>query len=246
MKESSIKKSPTFAPSGVEEGAFVSKRAWQPYIVWGMLVLLLVIDQVIKLWVKQNMVLGDKIKVFDWFYIYFVENPGMAFGLELGSKLFLTLFRIVAMAGICWGLARLMRKRLFTTGFLVTVGLIAAGGIGNIIDCLFYGLIFSGSEGQLATLFPSGGGYAPFLHGKVVDMFYFPLIDCTLPEGLPFFGGKRFTFFDPIFNFADSCISVGVAIMLLFYSRSFSLAVDYLFKKKPKMDSSHTDDDAKE
>ncbi|KGN97520.1 peptidase A8 [Porphyromonas gingivicanis] len=204
----------------------------QSLIVFGGIFLLLLIDQIIKLWVKQNMVLGEQIKVFDWFYIYFVENPGMAYGIEIGSKLFLSLFRIVAMGVLCWLIYRLIRERLFKTGFLLVLGLIAAGGIGNIVDSLLYGVIFSSSEGQLATLFPPEGGYASFLHGKVVDMFYFPLIDCYLPEWLPWIGGKHFTFFDPIFNFADSCISVGIVLLILFYRNTLNFAIEHLFNRK--------------
>lgn len=178
------------------------------------------------------MVLGDQIKVFDWFYIYFVENPGMAYGIEIGSKLFLSLFRIVVMGALCWMIYRLIKEKTFKTGFLLVLALIAAGGIGNIIDSLFYGIIFSSSEGQLATLFPPEGGYGTFLHGKVVDMFYFPLIDCYLPQWLPWIGGKHFTFFDPIFNFADSCISVGVVALILFYRHTMNFAIEYVFRKK--------------
>ncbi|MBB6275985.1 lipoprotein signal peptidase [Porphyromonas circumdentaria] len=206
----------------------------QSLIVFGGIFLLLLIDQIIKLWVKQNMVLGDQIKVFDWFYIYFVENPGMAYGIEIGSKLFLSLFRIVVMGALCWMIYRLIKEKTFKTGFLLVLALIAAGGIGNIIDSLFYGIIFSSSEGQLATLFPPEGGYGTFLHGKVVDMFYFPLIDCYLPQWLPWIGGKHFTFFDPIFNFADSCISVGVVALILFYRHTMNFAIEYVFRKKEK------------
>lgn len=219
---------PPFLVEGGEKGG-VRK---QSLIVFGGIFLLLLIDQIIKLWVKQNMVLGEQIKVFDWFYIYFVENPGMAYGIEIGSKLFLSLFRIVAMGVLCWLIYRLIRERLFKTGFLLVLGLIAAGGIGNIVDSLLYGVIFSSSEGQLATLFPPEGGYASFLHGKVVDMFYFPLIDYYLPEWLPWIGGKHFTFFDPIFNFADSCISVGIVLLILFYRNTLNFAIEHLFNRK--------------
>lgn len=220
--------------SPLENGRGDSRAScrYQSLIIFGGIFLLLFIDQAIKLWIKQNMVLGEQIRVFDWFYIYFVENAGMAYGIEIGSKLFLSLFRIIAMGGLCWMIVHFIRQKRFSMGFLFVLALIAAGGIGNIIDSLFYGMIFSSSEGTLATLFPPDGGYASFLHGKVVDMFYFPLIDCYLPEWLPWIGGKHFTFFDPVFNFADSCISVGVVSLILFYRNTLNEAIDSLLKKK--------------
>ncbi len=207
-------------------------RDFQAFIIWGLFLLLLLIDQGIKFWTKQTLLLGDEIKIFDWFSIYFVENAGMAYGLEIGSKLFLSIFRIIVMSALCLGIFFLSRSKKFSVGFLLTLVMIAAGGIGNIIDCAFYGLIFSDSSSQIASLFPIDGGYAPFLEGKVVDMFYFPLIDCTLPNWLPIWGGENFTFFDPVFNFADSCISVGVALLFLFYKKSFNTALNYIFSSK--------------
>ena len=150
----------------------------------------------------------------------------MAFGIELGSKLFLSLFRIVAMGFCIYLLAKLVRKREHTLAFLSCLSLIIAGGIGNIIDSIFYGVIFSGSHGQIAQLFPSGGGYETWFHGRVVDMFYFPLIEGVFPSWLPFWGGEEFVFFHPVFNFADSCISIGLILLLVCYPRTVSLLLD--------------------
>jgi signal peptidase II len=170
------------------------------------------------------MMLGEEIPVFGkWFIIHFVENNGMAFGFEFAGdygKYFLSIFRIVAVVGICWYLSKLwVRKVPF--GFVVSVSLILAGAVGNIIDSAFYGLIYNESYGQVATLLPEGGGYAPFLKGKVVDMFYFPLIQGHYPGWFPFKGGDQFVFFRPVFNIADSAISVGIFMIILFYRRLF-------------------------
>lgn len=201
-------------------------RLPQGKVVAALIVLLLVVDQVIKIWVKTTMVLGQSHVVAPWFQIHFVENPGMAFGIELGSKLFLSLFRIVAMGFCIYLLAKLVRKREHTLAFLSCLSLIIAGGIGNIIDSIFYGVIFSGSHGEIAQLFPSGGGYETWFHGRVVDMFYFPLIEGVFPSWLPFWGGEEFVFFHPVFNFADSCISIGLILLLVCYPRTVSLLLD--------------------
>lgn len=208
------------------------KRLIQSLVVWGTIALLLIIDQAIKIWVKTHMTLGEDIRIFDGFHLLFVENEGMAYGITLGSKLFLTLFRIIAMGLLSWGVARLIRSGKYSTWFLVVLALITAGGVGNIIDSLFYGLIFSSSQGAIAEIFPKDGGYAPLFYGHVVDMFSCPLIDCTLPSWIPFLGGKEFTFFDPIFNFADACISVGVVALILFFRTPLSLALEMLSPKR--------------
>ncbi len=190
--------------------------------------LLLVIDQVIKFAVKLNMTLGESIPVFgDWFRICFVENNGMAFGMQFGGnfgKILLTLFRVVLIGLLIYYIRKVLLKKSDTpTGVLVGVSLILTGAIGNVIDCIFYGQLFSASSfGMLAEFLPSGGGYAPLMMGKVVDMFYFPLIESTFPDWLPIWGGQDFIFFRPVFNFADSCISVGVIYMLLFQYKYFS------------------------
>ncbi len=189
-------------------------------------VLLLVIDQAIKFAVKLNMTIGESIPVFgDWFQICFIENNGMAFGMQFGGsigKLALSLFRVVLIGFIIVYLRKLIKKAGTPTGVLVGLSLVLVGAIGNVVDCLFYGEIFSASTySQVAQLFPPDGGYTGFLYGKVVDMFYFPIIDTILPEWVPFYGGEHFIFFRPVFNFADACISVSVIYMLLFQRKFF-------------------------
>lgn len=190
-------------------------------------VLLLVIDQAIKFAVKLNMTIGESIPVFgDWFQICFIENNGMAFGMQFGGsigKLALSLFRVVLIGFIIVYLRKLIKRAGTPTGVLVGLSLVLVGAIGNVIDCLFYGEIFSASTyTQVAQLFPPDGGYTGFLYGKVVDMFYFPIIDTVLPEWVPFYGGEPFLFFRPIFNFADACISCAVVYMLIFQRKFFT------------------------
>lgn len=191
-----------------------------------LVVLILVIDQVVKIWIKTNMTIGESIPVFgDWFKIYFIENNGMAFGMQFGGaigKLLLSLFRIVLIGFIIYYIKKLLRKEA-PMGVIYGVGLILVGAVGNVVDSMFYGLIFSESTfTQVATFLPEGGGYASFLHGKVVDMLYFPLIDTTLPNWVPIWGGEQFLFFRPIFNIADSCITIGVFYLMLFHRKFFS------------------------
>ena len=197
----------------------------------GMLALIIVpaaiiIDQIIKIAVKLSMYLHESFAVCgDWFYIYFTENPGMAFGMELGSKLFLTLFRVVAVSFLAYYLYRIVRNPKFPTGYIVCIALVLAGAAGNIIDCLFYGEIFSDSHAAVATFVPWGEGYSEFLYGKVVDMFHFPLFSFDWPEWVPFVGGEHFVFFSPIFNFADACISCSVIAIALFYYKYVSASL---------------------
>ena len=199
-----------------------------------MVFAVLLIDQIIKIWVKTSMTLHESIHVTDWFYITFIENNGMAFGMQLGSKIVLSLFRIVAISALGYYIW-LEVKRKAKTGYLVCLSLVLAGAAGNLIDCMFYGLVFNASSPYYLSYFvPFGTGYAPFLMGKVVDMFYFPLIETEWPMWMPFVGGEHFVFFSPVFNFADSCISVSVVWLLLFYRQeisrmSFSKVID-----KPK------------
>lgn len=191
---------------------------------WGaVLIVLLVLaaDQALKIWIKTHLQLHDSIEVTKWFYLYFTENPGMAFGIEVIGKLFLSVFRIVAVGFIGYYLFRLVKQN-YKFGYIACIALILAGALGNIIDSVFYGVVFDHSYGQVATFMPAGGGYASWLHGKVVDMFYFPLIQTVLPDWVPFWGGKEFVFFRPIFNLADSAICVGVFILILFYRRTLS------------------------
>ena len=186
-----------------------------------IVIAVLVIDQIIKIWVKTSMYWHESIKITDWFYIYFTENNGMAFGMEIFNKIFLTSFRIIAAIAITWLLRQYVKKD-YKTGFLVCVSLILAGAIGNIIDCVFYGEIFSESTHSLIAQFvPVGEGYSDWFYGKVVDMFYFPLIETNWPEWMPFVGGKHFIFFSPIFNFADAAISCGIIALILFYGKYF-------------------------
>lgn len=188
-----------------------------------IIVLVLMIDQMIKIAVKTSMYFHESIRVTDWFYIYFTENNGMAFGMEIFGKLFLTIFRIIAVGAIAYYLCKLVKKGTMKTGFIVCLSLILAGAAGNIIDCVFYGVIFSESTPfHLAQFVPWGEGYTSLFHGRVVDMFYFPIIDTYWPEWLPFVGGERFIFFSPIFNFADAAISGGIIALLLFYGSSLN------------------------
>ncbi len=197
----------------------------------------LIIDQVIKVAVKTNMCWHESIRVTDWFYIFFTENNGMAFGLEIFDKLFLTSFRIIAVCFIVWYLVKILRRNLAKTGYVVCLSLILAGAAGNIIDSMFYGLIFNESSvSSVAHFVPFGEGYEQLFHGKVVDMFYFPIIDTYWPEWMPLIGGDHFIFFSPIFNFADASISVGIIVLILFYSGQLNrkeLYSDKVEKEKP-------------
>lgn len=190
-----------------------------------LIVLLLVVDQAVKILVKTHMTLTQFITVFpDWFFIRFIENPGAAFGMELGGdygKLILSLFRIVAIVFLSWYINRLVNKKV-AAGVIAGFSLILVGALGNVVDSAFYGLIFSESTfSTVATMFPEGGGYASFLHGEVVDMLYFPLFEGTYPDWLPWVGGDEFLFFSPVFNIADSYITIGELYLLLFQYKYF-------------------------
>ena len=183
---------------------------------------LVVIDQIIKILVKTNMCLHDSIEITPWFFISFVENSGMAYGMTFINKIVLSLFRIVAVSVIGYYIW-LQVKENARRGYIICLAMIMAGAAGNIFDCMFYGLFFTKSTlYEPSYLVALGEGYAPFLQGKVVDMFYFPLIETTLPDWLPIWGGQPYVFFSPVFNFADACISVGVVLLLLLYRKELS------------------------
>ncbi|SDC36890.1 lipoprotein signal peptidase [Williamwhitmania taraxaci] len=190
----------------------------------------LLLDQSVKIWIKMTMKIGDSFQVFgNWFYILFTENKGMAFGMEFGGdfgKLALSLFRIVAVIGIGWYLHKLSKSNA-SKGLIFGLALVLAGALGNIIDSMVYGMLFTDSYGRMAEFLPAAGGYASFLHGRVVDMLYFPLFEGFYPSWIPFVGGEEFVFFRPIFNIADSSISIGVVYLLIFHRKE-------LFKEEHK------------
>ncbi|MBQ7441341.1 MAG: lipoprotein signal peptidase [Prevotella sp.] len=191
-------------------------RGWLAVI---LTLAILIIDQVIKIEVKTHMCLHQSIRITDWFYINFIENSGMAYGMTFINKLVLSLFRIVAVSVIGYYLWKQVKEKA-RYGYIICLAMILAGAAGNIFDSMFYGLCFNASSPYYVSYFvPFGQGYAPFLMGKVVDMFYFPIIDTYWPQWMPFVGGDHFIFFSPVFNFADACISVGVIVLLLFYRR---------------------------
>ncbi|MBN1182499.1 MAG: lipoprotein signal peptidase [Bacteroidales bacterium] len=185
----------------------------------------LLIDQIIKIWIKTSFNLFEERSVIgNWFKLHFTENSGMAFGMKLGGKtgkLLLSIFRLIAIVGIAFYLRHLIRNSV-PTGLIISISLILAGAIGNMIDSAFYGLIFSHSfANEPAYIFPPGGGYAGFLHGNVVDMLYFPIISGHYPDWFPFWGGNQFIFFRPVFNIADSAITIGVSLILVFQRKYF-------------------------
>ena len=198
-----------------------TKKAQALTTVW-MTLLILAVDQWIKIAVKTGMYLHQSIRVTDWFYILFTENRGMAFGMEIMDKYLLTSFRIVAVAFLAWYVGRQIRKGM-PWGYLICLVLVMAGAAGNIIDCLFYGMVFNNPPAPLRAEFvPWGEGYETLMQGRVVDMFYFPLVEWDWPSWLPLLGGNRFIFFSPIFNFADACISCGIVALVLFYHKRIS------------------------
>ena len=196
-----------------------------------LVLLILLVDQLVKIFIKTHFMLGEEVVVAkNWFIIHFIENNGMAFGFEFGNnagKYFLTIFRTAAIFVLGWYLTKLWKKEI-PFGLIACFSLILAGAAGNLIDSAFYGLIFNESHGAVATLFPAGGGYASFLLGKVVDMFYFPLIEGHFPSWFPVWGSQEFIFFRPVFNVADASISVGIIAIFIFYRQYFE-------EKKPEV-----------
>ena len=183
----------------------------------------LLADQGLKFWVKTHMMLGQEFEIFPWFIIHFTENMGMAFGMELGGdwgKLALSLFRMLAAVGLAYYLHIMVKKRA-SNGAIVAISLVFAGAVGNIIDGAIYGMLFSESYGQVATLFPTDGGYAPFLYGRVVDMFYFPLVEGHFPSWFPMLANEHFLFFRPVFNIADAAITCGMALIIILQKEFF-------------------------
>lgn len=206
-----------------------NNKTFKAWIAIAIVIAILLIDQIIKIEVKTNMTLGEAKRVTDWFYIEFIENNGMAYGMKFINKLVLSLFRLFAIGFIGCYLAKIIKKDEAPIGYIVLIAMVLAGAAGNLIDCLFYGLIFDASTPFTVSQFvPFGEGYSTFLHGKVVDMFYFPIIQTTWPEWMPYVGGSEYVFFSPVFNFADACISVGVVTLLLFYRKQ----LEVLFSNK--------------
>lgn len=200
-----------------------------------LIFILLVIDQTIKVLVKTNMELGQSIHITDWFQILFIENNGMAYGMTFFNKLVLSLFRIVAIGAIGFYLWRVVHTK-HKRGYVVALAMVLAGAAGNIFDSMFYGLVFDQSTYfSVSQVVPFGTGYAPFLYGRVVDMFYFPLIVTHYPDWFPFHAGDEFIFFSPVFNFADACISVSVVVIFLFYRQELENMGSVIKGKEPSV-----------
>ena len=199
------------------------------YLLAGIIILILIADQFLKIWVKTHFYLGEGYEITPWFVIKFIQNNGMAFGMELMSKIILTFGRILAVIIFIWALWRVIPCRKLRSGFLIAFALIIAGAAGNVFDCVFYGKIFNDPyPPEVATLFPADGGYAGWFEGRVVDMLYFPLFSFVWPEWIPMIGGNRFEFFEYIFNIADASITIGVLLLIFFYSSDLGIAWKYL------------------
>lgn len=207
------------------------------WLMAGIIILVLLADQALKIWVKTHFYLGEGYEITPWFVIKFIQNNGMAFGMELTSKLILTFGRIIAVILFIWGLVMITGRAMVRTGFLIAFALIIAGAAGNVIDCVFYGEIFNNPlPPEVAVAFPEGGGYAGWFEGRVVDMLYFPLFSFTWPDWMPIWGGREFSFFEYIFNIADASITVGVLLLIFFYSRDLGVAWKYIAEDRKKKD----------
>ncbi len=210
-----------------------------------IILVIIVLDQCLKIWVKTHYYLGERTDILPFFQIRFIQNPGMAFGWEFGSKLFLTIFRIIVVIALAYYLTRLRRTVKVPTGYIVCVAMIIAGAAGNIFDCVLYGEVFNNPAPQAVAHFVEwGDGYAPIFHGMVVDMLYFPLFSFTWPQWMPIVGGELFSFFDPVFNLADASISVGMVVLLIFYSKYVMVMSDADVDKlaRPDRDEQKTDE----
>lgn len=209
----------------------LKKRA---YIFTAIILIVLLLDQTLKIWVKNHFYLGEDLKIFPWFHLLFIENNGMAFGMEIGSKLALTIFRIVVVGFMIFYVGKIFRLRTVPTGYIVCLAFVTAGAAGNIFDCVFYGVLFNNPlPPEVATFLPEGGGYSPLFLGKVVDMLYFPLFSFDWPQWMPGIGGEHFIFFQPVFNLADAAISCGVIVLIIFYPR-YILSPKALAELQPK------------
>ncbi len=205
----------------------LSKRFFSILII----LLIILIDQIIKIVVKTNMYYGESVHVTNWFYISFVENPGMAFGMQIIPKILQTFFRIILSSALIWYISIIVKAN-YKYGYIACTSLIFAGAVGNIIDSIFYGVIFNqSSQYEISTFVPIGNGYQDWFYGKVVDMFYFPLVEFNWPNWVPLIGGDKFVFFSPVFNFADASISCGIILLIVFYSNSFNRSFELVKAK---------------
>ena len=199
------------------------RRLTHGWLATIIIVAVIIIDHCVKIWVKTHFSYGEELQITSWFRLLFIENNGMAFGMELGSKMLLTWFRIIAVIGFIYYLFKIRRRTDLPRGYVACIALITAGAAGNVIDCILYGVIFNAPQfPEVAQLFPPDGGYSTLFHGRVVDMFYFPLVEWNMPQWMPMVGGEHFVFFQPIFNVADAALSVSVIVLILFYAKHLS------------------------
>lgn len=220
-----------------------ARRIW---LVVAISIAIILADQIMKIWVKTSFYLGEDLPITSWFHLKFIENNGMAFGLELWNKVVLTVGRIAAVALFIWFVLQIKRASGIRTGFFVAMALIIAGAAGNIFDCVFYGKLFNNPmPPEIAVAFPEGGGYSGWFEGKVVDMLYFPLFSFHWPDWIPFIGGRYYEFFQYIFNIADSSICVGVALLIFFYSNDASKAFNIINMRFRDRKGSRSDDRSK-
>lgn len=221
--------------TAMQEERVAVTRLWVT-LTLGLLIILA--DQIMKIWVKTSFYLGEDLEITSWWHLKFIENNGMAFGLELWNKYVLTFGRIIAVILFIWFIYRLRFAKGLRIGFFIAMALITAGAAGNIFDCVFYGKIFNNPmPPQIAVIFPPDGGYAGWFEGRVVDMMYFPLFSFYWPEWMPWVGGEYFEFFQYIFNIADASICVGVALLIFFFSTDASIALSSVSREKRKIEN---------